>query len=113
MECLFCKIINKEIKSNLLYEDNDLIAFLDIDPQSPIHFLIVPKKHIETILDLRDENIELIGKIHILAKELAIKQGIDKNGFRMVLNCKEDGGQAVFHLHFHILGGRRMGWPPG
>lgn len=113
MECLFCKIISKEIKSDLLYEDNDIIAFLDIDPQSPVHFLIVPKKHIETILDLRDEDIELIGKIHILAKELAIKQGISKNGFRMVLNCKEDGGQAVFHLHFHILGGRRMGWPPG
>jgi histidine triad (HIT) family protein len=113
MECIFCKIINGEMPSKLVHEDDKVVAFADISPQAPIHLLIVPKKHIPTILDLEEADKELVGHIYLVAKELAIKNNIDTKGFRLVANCNEDAGQAVFHIHFHMLGGRKMEWPPG
>lgn len=113
MDCIFCKIITGEIGAKIIHQDEKVIAFEDISPQAPIHLLIVPKKHIPTILDLEDEDKELIGHIYLIAKELAIKNNIDTTGFRLVANCNEDAGQAVFHIHFHLLGGRKMDWPPG
>ncbi|MDI6601698.1 MAG: histidine triad nucleotide-binding protein [Thermoanaerobacteraceae bacterium] len=113
LDCIFCKIINKEIPSSILYEDDDMVAFKDVNPQAPVHFLVVPKKHIENILSLGEEDYSLLEKIfkriNILVKEL----GIAENGFRVVNNCNQDGGQTVMHLHFHVLGGRFMQWPPG
>ncbi len=112
-DCLFCKIVNKEINSDILFEDDDVLAFKDIKPQAPIHFLIVPKKHISTINDLQSEDEALTGKIVLTAKSLAKQENIDENGYRVVFNCNREGGQEVYHIHLHLLGGRRMQWPPG
>jgi len=109
--CLFCEIINKEIPAEIVYEDEDVIAFKDIKPVASTHVLIVPKKHIPTIIDIDDDM--LIGKIHRIAVELAEKNNIASSGFRIVCNCNRHGGQEVFHLHFHLIGGRVMNWPPG
>lgn len=111
-DCLFCKIINKEIESEILYEDEEFIAFPDINPAAPVHILIIPKEHIDSADDIDDENSYLIGKIFIIASKLAKENGLEK-GYRVVNNCKEDGGQSVDHIHFHLLGGRKMLWPPG
>jgi len=110
-DCLFCKIISKEIPAEIVYEDEDVIAFKDIKPVAPTHVLIVPKKHIPTIINV-DDNM-LIGKIHRIAVEIAKKNSIASSGFRIVCNCNRYGGQEVFHLHFHLIGGRVMNWPPG
>jgi len=112
-DCLFCKIINKEINSDILFEDDDVLAFRDINPQAPIHILIVPKKHISTINDLQQEDKALTGKIILTAQSLAKQENIDENGYRLVFNCNSEGGQEVYHIHLHLLGGRRMQWPPG
>ena len=112
-DCLFCKIINKEINSDILFEDDDVLAFRDINPQAPTHILIVPKKHISTINDLQQEDKVLTGKIILTAQSLAKQESIDENGYRLVFNCNNDGGQEVYHIHLHLLGGRRMQWPPG
>ena len=112
-DCLFCRIISKEIKSDIVLEDEDVLAFRDINPQAPIHFLIVPKKHISTINDLQPEDEALAAKIILTAKSLAKQENIDANGYRLVFNCNNDGGQEVYHIHLHLLGGRRMQWPPG
>jgi histidine triad (HIT) family protein len=112
-DCLFCKIINKKIPSAIVFEDDKVIAFRDIDPQAPVHILIVPRKHVPTLMDLTDEDKEIIGYIYLVAKKLAQKEGVAKKGFRVVANCNADAGQAVFHIHFHLLGGRRLSWPPG
>lgn len=111
-DCLFCKIAAKEIPSEKVYEDELVYAFKDVSPQAPVHFLIVPKKHISSIDELEESDKELIGHIMLLAKKLTAEQGLT-NGYRVVINCKEDGGQSVEHLHFHILGGRSLNWPPG
>lgn len=111
-DCLFCKIASKEIESELLYEDEEIIAFSDINPVAPIHILIVPKEHIASADDISEENSYLIGKIFLVAKELAKELALE-NGYRIVNNCKEDGGQSVDHIHFHLLGKRKMLWPPG
>lgn len=113
MDCIFCKIIKKEIPSEILYEDDKVIAFRDINPQAPHHILIVPKKHIPTTLDLTEEDKELVGHIYLVANKLAKDFGFAERGYRIVVNCKEEAGQAVFHIHFHVLAGRPMGWPPG
>lgn len=113
MNCIFCKIINGEIPAKIIHQDEKVIAFVDISPQAPIHLLIVPKKHIPTVLDLEDVDKELVGHIYLVAKELAVKNHIAVSGFRLVTNCNKDAGQEVFHIHFHLLGGRKMGWPPG
>lgn len=111
-ECLFCKIIDKQIPAGVVYEDERVLAFKDINPQAPVHILLITKKHIETVLELKAEDKELVGHLYLVANKLAQDMGLDK-GFRIVTNCKEDAGQAVFHLHLHLLGGRRMEWPPG
>lgn len=111
--CIFCQIISGKIPSEKVYEEGRLFAFRDANPQAPTHILIVPKKHFETLLELGEEHRELIGAIHLAANHIARKEGIAEKGFRLVVNCKEDGGQTVFHLHYHLLGGRVMAWPPG
>jgi histidine triad (HIT) family protein len=112
-DCLFCKIINKDIPARLAFESDRLLAFDDINPQAPVHKLIIPKQHIATINDLTATEQNLIGELFLTAKQLAAEAGIAENGYRTVLNCNADGGQAVYHIHLHLLGGRQMTWPPG
>jgi len=108
-DCIFCKIIKKEIPSNIVYEDNEILAFRDINPAAPVHILVIPKKHISSLIDLKEEDEILIGKIYTVINKIAKQEEIAENGFRVVVNCGEDGGQEVKHLHFHILGGKRLG----
>ena len=107
--CIFCKIINKEIPSEIIYEDEEIISFKDINPAAPVHVLVIPKKHIEKITDLKKEDEAIIGKIYTVINEVAIKVGVEKDGFRVITNCGENGGQEVKHIHFHILGGKKLG----
>jgi len=111
--CIFCKIVAGEIPSKLVYEDDQLVAFEDINPQAPEHFLLVPKKHIRTTLDLTTADNAMIGHLFQVAGKIAHDRGFADDGFRIVNNCNEGGGQVVWHLHFHLLGGRDMTWPPG
>ena len=113
MDCLFCKIINGEIPSQKVYEDEYVYAFNDISPTAPVHVLIIPKKHISTINDVKEEDCELIGKIFIAAKKIAEEKGIAEDGYRIVSNCNKIAGQTVFHIHFHMIAGRELGWPAG
>lgn len=110
--CLFCKIANKEIPSTVVYEDEDLFAFRDIDPQAPVHILLIPKVHIASARELTEQHAALLAKAFTVAAKLAQDEGLD-NGYRIVTNIGADGGQSVEHLHFHLLGGRQLGWPPG
>lgn len=112
MDCLFCKIINGEIPSQLIYEDEQVYAFHDIDPKAPIHFLVIPKKHIATLNDMQTRDEPLIGHCVFTAQRLAKELGC-QDGFRVVMNCNELAGQSVFHIHMHILGQRQLQWPPG
>ncbi|MCI7238772.1 MAG: histidine triad nucleotide-binding protein [Anaerococcus sp.] len=113
MDCVFCKIINKDIPSDIIYEDEDVIAFNDLDPQAPIHFLVIPKKHIQSITELDGSDYDLVGKIFKVIKKLAEDKGLSEEGYRVVSNVGEKAGQSVPHLHFHVLGGRGFKWPPG
>lgn len=108
-DCIFCKIVNHEIPSAVVYEDDDLIAFNDIHPLAKVHILLVPKKHIATTADLTEEDAALVGKVYLVAKKIAEEKGLAENGYRIVNNCKSDGGQEVFHIHFHLLGGEKLG----
>lgn len=110
-DCLFCKIAAGEIPANKLYEDEDVLAFHDIDKQAPTHFLVIPKRHIATLNDADDA--ELLGKLSLTASKLAKELGFAEDGYRVVMNCNEDGGQAVYHIHLHCLAGRALSWPPG
>lgn len=110
---IFSKIINKQIPADIVYEDDQVFAFKDIAPQAPIHILVIPKREIPTLNDIKEEDIPLIGKLIFTAKKLAKEFGIDENGYRLVMNCNRDAGQAVFHIHLHLLGGRKFNWPPG
>ena len=112
-DCLFCKIVNKEVDTDLVYEDNKVVVFEDINPQAPVHLLIVPKKHIENLLKLKENEFDIISHIHKVAVKMAEKYDLDKDGFRIVNNNKEKAGQSIFHIHYHLLGGREMQWPPG
>lgn len=112
-DCLFCKIIAGEIPSTKVYEDDAVYAFNDIEPQAPIHVIIVPKAHIASANEITAENSAVIGKIFEAAGKIAKDLGIADNGYRIVNNCGEDGGQTVQHLHFHLVGGRSLQWPPG
>ncbi len=112
-DCLFCKISRGEIPAKIIYEDEQVLAFHDIAPQAPQHLLIIPRKHIRTTLDLTAEDSQLIGHIYLVAGEIARQLGFADTGFRLVNNCNEAGGQVVWHLHFHLFGGRQMTWPPG
>lgn len=107
--CIFCKIINREIPSSIVYEDEEIIAFKDIHPVAPVHILVIPKKHIESINNIKQEDEKTVGKIYSIIKQIAKEQGIDEKGYRVVVNCGEDGGQEVKHLHFHIIGGKKLG----
>ena len=113
MSTIFTKIINKEIPANIVYEDSDYLAFKDIAPQAPIHILIIPKKEIQTVNDMRKEDSKIFGDLFYIAKIIAKKLEIDDQGFRLVMNCNEYGGQTVNHVHLHLLAGRRLRWPPG
>lgn len=112
-DSLFTKIINRQIPADIVYEDDDVLAFNDISPQAPIHILIVPKKQVETINDFQDEDAELIGKIVLAAKRIAKDKGLSEKGYRLIMNTNADAGQTVFHVHCHLLGGRILNWPPG
>jgi len=112
-DCLFCKFVNGEIQPNTVYEDDEVLAFRDINPQAPTHILVVPKRHIPTLNDLQDADGALIGKLYLTAQRVAREEGLAEDGYRTVINCNEAAGQSVFHIHLHLLGGRRMQWPPG
>lgn len=112
-ECLFCKIVRREIPAQVVYEDDELLAFKDVNPGAPVHVLLIPKRHIPGVTSLTEADKELIGRIILTAKDLAREMSIAEAGFRTVVNCGENAGQSVPHLHFHLLGGRPMGWPPG
>lgn len=107
-DCLFCRIANKEAEADIVYEDDEIVAFKDIFPAAPIHLLIIPRKHISTLLDLKEEDAGLIGRMHLVANKLARDFKIDRNGFRTVINCGQDAGQAVYHIHLHLLGGQPL-----
>ncbi len=108
-DCIFCKIIAGEMDNEIIYEDDKVVAFDDINPQAPTHILIVPKKHIPTALDLTEQENELVGHIYQVANKLAQEQGFAEDGFRVVNNCNDDGGQMVYHIHYHLLAGRELG----
>ena len=112
-DCLFCKMVAGEIQPDTVYEDDDVLAFRDINPQAPTHVLIIPKIHIATINDLQPEHAELVGKLYLAAAKIAVMEGFADDGYRVVMNCNEQAGQTVFHIHLHLLGGRNMSWPPG
>lgn len=108
-DCLFCKIIKKEIPSKVVYEDDTVLAFRDINPVAPVHILVIPKKHIGSLVELTNEDEVIVGKIYTIINKIAKQEGIAEKGFRVIVNCGEDGGQEVKHLHFHLLGGKKLG----
>lgn len=110
---LFLKIIERKIPADIVYETDEILAFRDISPQAPTHLLIIPKEPIRTINDLEEGHAEVVGKLILAAAELARQEGIAEDGYRVVMNCNRAGGQAVYHIHLHLLGGRQMAWPPG
>lgn len=112
-DCLFCKIIAGDIPANKVYEDDNVLAFHDISPAAPTHILIIPKKHIAAVKDAGAEDAELLGKLTLKASDIAREHGLEEDGYRFVINTGKQGGQTVFHIHLHILGGRAMTWPPG
>ena len=112
-DCIFCKIINGDIPSNKIYEDDKVYAFNDINPEAPVHFLVIPKEHIESANALNENNSDVVAHIFKVINTLVVELGIAEKGYRIVNNCGEDGGQTVKHLHFHVLGGRSLQWPPG
>ena len=112
-DCIFCKIAGHEIPAQIVYEDEDVLAFKDLKPVAPMHVLVIPKKHISGMADAADEDAELMGRILLAAKKLAKESGLAEDGFRVVVNQGEKAGQSVFHLHVHVLAGRPMDWPPG
>ena len=110
---LFLKIISREIPADIVFENNDVLAFRDLNPQAPLHVLIIPKIRIPTINDMQEQNAELFGKLFLAAREIAAEHGIAEDGYRVVMNCNAAAGQTVFHVHLHLLGGRGFSWPPG
>ena len=108
-DCIFCKIIRREIPSDIVYEDEEIIAFRDIHPVTPVHILVIPKKHISSLVDLKEDDEAIIGKIYTVINKVAKQEGILEKGFRVIINCGEDGGQEVKHIHFHLLGGKKIG----
>ncbi|MBQ6820297.1 MAG: histidine triad nucleotide-binding protein [Clostridium sp.] len=113
MSCIFCKIISGEIPSNKIYEDDKVIAFHDISPEAPVHFLVIPKEHIKSVNEIKDENSEIISHIFLTINKIVKEINIAESGYRVVTNCGKDGGQTVDHIHFHVLGQRDLKWPPG
>ena len=112
-DCLFCKIIAGDIPADIVYESETAIAFRDINPQAPTHVLVIPRKHIATINDIKPDDEKIVGSLYSAAREIATAEGFADEGYRAVMNCNEAAGQTVFHIHLHLLGGRGLGWPPG
>ena len=112
-DCIFCRIVAKEMKADVVSETAACVAFRDINPQAPVHILVIPRKHIPTLNDLKEEDGALVGNMFLLATEMARKEKIDRSGYRTVFNTNRDANQTVFHIHLHVLGGRGMSWPPG
>ena len=112
-DCIFCKMASGEIQPDVVYEDDDVLAFRDANPTAPTHVLLIPKAHIATTNDLDEGNVMIVGKLYLAARQVAQDEGIAERGYRMVMNCNPEAGQSVYHLHLHLLGGRAMGWPPG
>ncbi len=112
-DCLFCKMVSGEIKPDVVFEDDDVLAFRDVNPQAPTHVLIIPKTHISTANDLDEDNVGVINRLYLAARKIAHDEGVSEAGYRMVMNCNAGAGQSVFHIHLHLLGGRQMTWPPG
>ena len=113
MDCLFCKIIAGDIPADIVYQDDNCLAFRDIAAQAPTHILVIPKRHIATLNDASSDDAELLGQMALIATRLAAQEGIAQSGFRLNYNCNPEGGQSVYHIHLHLLGGRQMSWPPG
>ncbi len=109
---IFDKIINREIPAEIIYEDDLVLAFNDINPQAPIHFLVIPKKAIRTTNDINESNASTVGHMYVAAAKIAAELGFSEDGYRCVMNCNEDGGQTVYHIHLHVLAGKALGWPP-
>ncbi len=112
-DCLFCKILAGDIPADVVHETEDTLAFRDINPQAPVHVLIIPRRHIARINDIDAADREQVGSLFVAAREIAAAEGLAEDGYRVVMNCNEAAGQTVFHLHLHLLGGRKLGWPPG
>jgi len=113
MACFFCKIAEGDVPADIIFQNDDVIAFRDINPQAPTHALIIPKRHISTLNDLEEGDEHLMGSLFLAAKSLATELGFAEDGYRTVFNCNAHGGQSVYHIHLHLLGGRQLGWPPG
>jgi len=113
MDCLFCKIINGDIPADIVYQDDEVLGFKDVNPQAPTHILFIPKKHIATVNDLELDDAQLVGKLYLAAKKVAMDAGFAEEGYRLVMNCNAGAGQTVFHIHLHMLAGRALSWPPG
>ncbi len=113
IDCLFCKIRDGEISGDIVFESDNVLAFNDVNPQAPVHVLIIPKKHISTINDLDDVDAAVMGELFNAAKDIAKQKGVSEEGYRLVTNCNAGAGQSVFHIHMHLLAGRAMSWPPG
>ena len=112
-DCIFCKIVKRDINAKVVFEDNKIMAFDDISPKAPVHVVVIPKYHIDKLSQVPDEHVNLMGKLVLVAKKIAKDKKIEESGYRIVLNCGKDGGQEVSHLHLHLLGGRPLAWPPG
>ncbi len=112
-DCIFCRIAAGEVPSERIFESDTVLAFADLNPQAPVHILIIPREHLATLNDLTPAHASMIGDLVLAAQQIAIDQGLDRTGYRLVWNCLEAAGQSVFHIHLHLLGGRRMQWPPG
>ncbi len=112
-DCLFCRMVAGEIVPDRVYEDDEILAFRDINPQAPLHVLVIPKRHIDTTNDLVDDDAGLVGRLILIARKIAVTAGVDEVGYRLVINCNAGAGQSVFHLHVHLLAGRCLSWPPG
>lgn len=112
-DCLFCGIVEGKIKANVVYQDDHVVVFKDINPKAPVHLLIIPRRHIASVLDIEGDDRALIGEVFQVAGRLAREHGIAETGFRVVVNSGPDAGQSVFHVHYHLIGGRQMSWPPG
>lgn len=112
-DCLFCKMASGEIQPDVIYENDHVLAFRDINPQAPMHVLVIPKRHVSTINDLNETDAELVGQIYLGAQKIAEQEGVAEVGYRTVMNCNEAAGQTVFHIHLHVLAGREFTWPPG
>ncbi|MCL2766770.1 MAG: histidine triad nucleotide-binding protein [Peptococcaceae bacterium] len=112
-DCVFCKIVNKEIPAEIVYEDDFVMAFKDLKPITPVHLLLITKKHIPTLLDMQEEDAEIMGRLQLAAGKIAREQGFAGTGFRLVSNCGKDAEQIVMHIHYHLIAGRPLNWPPG